>query len=137
MKVLLDINVILDLLQRRPGFFRPAAELFAAAEAGRISASVAGHTITTAHYIIRRGNGAETAAAAIRQILSVLDVVPVDRDDLIRALSLGWHDFEDAVQAVCAEKAGAQLIVTRDLSDFKASTVPAISPDEALARIDR
>jgi predicted nucleic acid-binding protein len=43
-------------------------------------------------------------------------------------MALGWNDFEDAVQAVCATKAGADFIVTRDLQDFRASTVPAHEP---------
>ena len=30
MTVLLNINILLDFLQRRPGFMKPAAELFAA-----------------------------------------------------------------------------------------------------------
>jgi hypothetical protein len=48
--LLLDINVILDLVQQRNGFWKPAADLFAAIEAQGTSAFVAGHTITTAYY---------------------------------------------------------------------------------------
>jgi predicted nucleic acid-binding protein len=135
-KVLLDINVVLDVLQQRPGFFRPAADLFAAVEAGRISASIAGHTVTTAYYIMRRSNGSELAGAALLDLLRVVDVVPVVREDLLRALRLEWRDFEDAVQAVCAEKTGAEVVVTRNLDDFRASTVPAVSPVDALAMLD-
>lgn len=38
---------------------------------------------------------------------------------------MGWRDFEDAVQAVCAAKAGADYIVTQDLHGFQAASVPA------------
>lgn len=61
-------------------------------------------------------------------LLRVLGTVPVEREDLIRALSFGWSDFEDAVQAVCASKINADFIVTRDLHDFRASSVPAREP---------
>jgi len=134
-KVLLDINVVLDVLQRRPDFYRPAADLFAEAEAGRLSASIAGHTVTTAYYILRRSDGAQIAGEALRELLRIVDVVPVFRDDLQRALTMGWRDFEDAVQAVCAEKTGAEILVTRDLADFRTSTVPAVSPADALAML--
>jgi predicted nucleic acid-binding protein len=61
----------------------------------------------------------------------------VERHDLLRALALGWKDFEDAVQAVCAEKVGAEFIVTRDPDDFRASPVPVIAPRDAVARLGR
>lgn len=117
MILLIDINVLLDVLQRRPEFVRPAARLFAAVEMKRVTAYVSAHTITTAYYIMRRANGGPVAESAVITMLRVLKVVSVDRADLIRALSFGWNDFEDAVQAVCADKVGADYIVTRDLGD--------------------
>jgi predicted nucleic acid-binding protein len=131
--LLIDINVLLDLLQRRPGFFKPAARLFAAVEMKRVTAYVSAHTITTAYYIMRRASGGPVAESAVITMLRVLNVVPVDRTDLLRALSFGWSDFEDAVQAVCADKVGAGCIVTRDLNDFRAATVAVQTPDEVLA----
>lgn len=132
LKLLLDINVLLDLLQRRGAFDRPAAQLLAAVEMRRATGYVSGHTITTAYYIMRRGTSAPVAESAVLTLLRVLKVVPVDRDDLIRALSFGWIDFEDAVQAVSADKIGADFIVTRDLDDFRASSVPAREPASVL-----
>ena len=135
MKLLIDINVLLDLLQRRQGFTKPAAELFAAVEMKRATGYVAAHTITTAYYIVRRSQGAPAAESAVLTLMRVIEVVPVERHDLLRALALGWNDFEDAVQAVCAEKVGAEFIVSRDLSDFRGSPVPAIAPPDALLRL--
>jgi hypothetical protein len=39
------------------------------------------------------------------------------------------NDFEDAVQAACAERIGADYIVTRNLKDFAKSPVQAILPE--------
>jgi predicted nucleic acid-binding protein len=130
--LLIDINVLLDLLQRRPEFLRPAAQLFAAVEMKRVTAYVSVHTITTAYYIMRRANGGPVAESAVITLLRVMKVVAVDRDDLMRALSFGWKDFEDAVQAVCADKVGADYIVTRDLDDFRAATVAVQTPEQVL-----
>jgi predicted nucleic acid-binding protein len=133
--LLLDINILLDVLQRRHGFVKPAAALFAAIEKKQVVGYVAGHTITTAHYILRRSDGAAAAASAVSNLLLVLQVVPVERQDLMRALAMGWSDFEDAVQAVCADKVGADYIVTRDLHDFRGSPVAVRTPSEVLQRI--
>jgi hypothetical protein len=47
---------------------------------------------------------------------------------LSHALSLGWREFEDAVQSVSATKAGADYIVSRDPKDFRDSTIPVRDP---------
>ncbi|WP_420127803.1 PIN domain-containing protein [Longimicrobium sp.] len=132
MTVLLDANILLDFLQRRPGFVKPAAALFAAIEKKRATGYVAGHTITTIYYILRRSEGAAAAVSAVSNLLEVLEVVPVQRKDFVRALALGWRDFEDAVQAVCADKVGADYLVTRNLDDFRDSPVPAHAPSHVL-----
>ena len=52
MKILLDLNVVLDVLLEREEWVEEAAHLLAAAERRQLEAYVAGHTITTAHYIV-------------------------------------------------------------------------------------
>jgi hypothetical protein len=65
-------------------------------------------------------------------MLRIVDVVPADRADMVAAISLGWNDFEDAVQAVSALKISADYIVTRDLHDFGKAATPAHSPSHVL-----
>ena len=52
-------------------------------------------------------------------------------DDVIRAaLQSSMIDFEDAVTSEAAKVAGAEIIVTRNTSDYKTSSIPAILPEE-------
>lgn len=132
MKLLLDINVLIDVVLARQPWSADAARLLDAIEAGEASGYVAGHTITTAHYIFRKALGAADAAAAIASMLRVLDVVPVEKADFFHAAAMGGRDFEDAVQMVCALKVGADYIVTRDERDFQGSAIPARSPASVL-----
>lgn len=46
-------------------------------------------------------------------------------------------DFEDAVTSAAANAAGLEVIVTRNTSDFVASSVPAILPEEFLATLSK
>lgn len=91
--------------------------------------------MTTAFYVIAKNQGAQGARTAVAELLRILDVVPAERADLSQALSMGWGDFEDAVQAVSASKVGADFIVTRDLRDFRDSPVPAREPGFVLAHL--
>lgn len=133
MKLLLDINVVLDVVLDRKPWSVEAAKLFDAVEAGEATAFVAGHTVTTAHYFLRKALGGGDAAAAIAEMLRVLEVVPVDKADFFHAAALGGRDFEDAVQIVCALKIAADYIVTRDERDFQGSAIPVRSPGAVLA----
>ena len=51
---------------------------------------------------------------------------------MLNAASLDFSDYEDAVQASTAERIKAEYIVTRNLKDYKNSTVPPITPEEFL-----
>jgi hypothetical protein len=44
-------------------------------------------------------------------------------------------DFEDAVTAEAAKAAGIEVIVTRNVSDFVASSVRAMLPEDFLAML--
>jgi predicted nucleic acid-binding protein len=131
-KLLVDVNVVLDVALNRAPFAQDSAKLLTAIDYGRAQGYVATHTITTAYYVIAKNQGSAIAAAAIAETIRILDVVPAGRSDLSNALALGWRDFEDAVQAICASKIGADFIVTRDLHDFRGSAVPAREPAAVL-----
>jgi predicted nucleic acid-binding protein len=131
-RLLLDINVLLDVALKRPPFVTDAALVLNAIDLGRAQGFIAAHTVTTAFYIIAKNAGFQDAMTGVAELLPMLDVVPADRADLSQALALGWRDFEDAVQSVSATKVGADFIVTRDLHDFHGSSVPAREPSFVL-----
>ena len=74
-----------------------------------------------------------TVKAAIIKLIELFEIIPVDDEDCINALSLPIDDFEDALILICAKKAGADYIVTRDkmLLQTKA-TISIITPDDFL-----
>jgi predicted nucleic acid-binding protein len=134
-KVLIDVNVILDVLLARTPWAADSARLLDAAERGEITGYVSGHTITTAYYIVARSVGQRKAATAITDLLRIVSVVPIDSTDFAQALVLGMADFEDAVQAAAAAKIGADYVATRNEKDFKRSPIKPRSPSELLPLI--
>jgi hypothetical protein len=72
----------------------------------------------------------------IRTLLSLFIIAPVNRLVLENALSSKFSDFEDAVIHEAARHAGADYIVTRNLSDFKESKLPVFGPDEFINNIE-
>ena len=134
---LIDLNVVLDALLERPPQAQAAAHLWAAAEAKRIVALVPAHGVTTLFYLVKYGKGAAEERRAVATVLSVFEVAPVDGAVLLRALSFGWNDFEDAVCAAAAEAAGCDVIVTRDPGGFRGSPLPVVDAVTALSLLER
>ena len=131
MRLLVDINVILDVAFARPG--EPASSQVIAACGRGHDAFVAWHTLATLSYLIERQHSAGEAREFIRGLLGWADVAPASRTLAQQALDWRMRDFEDALQVAAALACGAQCIVTRNERDFRRSPVPALSP-EAFAR---
>jgi predicted nucleic acid-binding protein len=134
-KVLVDINVVLDVALDREPWVAEAAPLLSLLEKGDAEGFVAGHTITTLYYIVAKAGGSRIAARAVTDLLRIADVVPLAGEDFHQALVLGMNDFEDAVQVAAAMKVGADFLVTRNESDFRDAPVQVIGLAAALALI--
>jgi predicted nucleic acid-binding protein len=132
-KVLYDLNIILDVLQRREPFYLMSARALACAESGQVEGWVAAHSLTTLFYLVARGQSAEKARVVLGEILRFLAVAGVDGPVIEQALNLPYRDFEDAVQMMAAVQAGATYLVTRNVPDYRAGPLPALQPAEFLA----
>lgn len=136
LRVLLDVDVILDVLTQRQPFFRDSATLLAACETTRCQGYVAAHTLTTLWYLLAKYHDTVHARARVSDLLRIVEVAPVDRDVIDRALTDGLADFEDGVQVAAAVAVGADYVATRNLADFSKGSVPALTPAELMALID-
>ena len=131
-----DTNVILDVLLEHPPFSEPAAKLLSRAERGEIQGFVCATTITTIFYLARKAVGRTHARRQVGDLLSILDVAPVNRAVLEGAAQSEIGDFEDAVIVESARQVQAQIILTRNERDFARSPIPVHSPSSLPALLD-
>ena len=132
MRLLIDINVLLDVALQRPA--APASARLLALCGRRHEAWLAWHSIATLAYLIERQTSAVSSRDFIRGLLDWADVAATGKADARAALELPLTDFEDALQVAAAMACGAQFIVTRNERDFRKSPVPALSPESFLRR---
>ncbi len=133
MRILFDTNVLLDVILGRTPWEADASALLDRVARGVVEGFVAAHAITTIHYLISRARTRHVALSAVRDLLSIVDVAAVGRDDVQRALTLGLKDFEDAVQVASALGVGADYLVTRDAKHFRTAPIEMRTPGELLA----
>lgn len=137
LRVLIDLNVVLDVLQRREPFYDASAQLLALAETGQIEGLIAVHSVTTLFYLVAKNHSSVAAHATLTSILQFLKVAAIDHNTIERALNLSYKDFEDAVQMVVAVQSKADFLVTRNLKDYQPSLIPVIQPIDLLATLSK
>ncbi len=137
MKVLLDLNVVLDVVLNRQPWVVEAKQIWNAHQSGVIDGFLTATELTNLFYIVRRIAGEPTARSAVRACLATFSIEPVDQAILEEADRQPGLDFEDNVCIACAMAAGIDLIVTRDPAGFSQSPIAAESPVEFLARLSQ
>ena len=133
MRVLLDTNVVLDVLLARRPFVVAASELFGLAEHSRIEGLLCATTITTVDYLLMQAIPRAEAQQALRKLLALFEIAPVNRAVLEEALMSKLTGFEDAVLDQAGRLAGAEVVVTRNQKDFRHASLRIVGPDEFLS----
>lgn len=105
--ILLDLNVILDVVQRRAPHHRASAALLDCVIRKEVTGALPAHAFTTVYYIVSRYQDHVTASRVIDWLLVRFIVAAVGRAELLRAQALAFSDFEDAVVAALAEHPAA------------------------------
>ena len=136
MRVVVDTNVVLDVLLARTPFVKPAASVFALVEESKIEASLCATTLTTIDYLLIQSLPRTQARHAIRSLLKLFEIAPVNRSVLERALDSKIEDFEDAVLEQAGCLIGAEAIITRNTKDFRKSAIKALDPVEFLSALE-
>ena len=68
--------------------------------------------------------------------MTILEVLTTEKDVILKALNSGFRDFEDALQNYSAELNGSiDLIITRNIKDFKNSSLGIMTPGNYLKTI--
>lgn len=133
MRVLIDINVILDVLQKQEPFFTDSYRALRRALENDAECLISASAATDIFYALRKSLGsAQQAKEHIDQLAQVVSFADVQGMDIHTALMRAMPDFEDAVVDAVAERSGASYILTRNIKDFTGSVVPAILPADFL-----
>ena len=135
-RVLIDLNIILDVLQQREPFYAASAGVLATAERGQIRASIAAHTVTTLFYLIAKGQSPGSAKTLISEILRFIQIADVTQTTIESALALPMTDFEDAVQLAAAFGSRADYLVTRNIKDYPETRIQVLTPAELLTLLE-
>jgi len=135
MKIVLDTNIMLDIVEKREPYFSDSYQVFLKSAAREFEAIIGANSVTDIYYITRRNcKDSRQALSFIMDMLKVVTFVDTKAVDIQEAIKLNFPDFEDAVIAATASREGASYIITRNTNDFAKSPVPAITPADFLKK---
>ena len=131
MKIMIDTNVILDILQKRDPFFEDSYQALRKSIELGAECLISASSATDLFYILRKATGSPRQAREnIEQLAQMVTFADVLGTDVYAALSRPMPDFEDAVVDAVAERNEARCILTRNAKDFDGSAVPVILPSD-------
>jgi predicted nucleic acid-binding protein len=133
--VLLDTNIILDIALKREPFFNDSVQIFSLIDSQVISGFVTASTITDIYYISKKEQGHGISISFIKSLMEVIEVVGIDKDIILNAISSDSKDFEDAIQISAAEMNGIETIITRNKKDFSNSLLEIYTPTEFIKSV--
>lgn len=117
LRLFLDTNVLLDILLERTGY-EPMLDILQMGSEGRASLCTSYLSMANIAYVLRKEYRGGVLLPTLKQISSLVEVLPMDNAQLQKAILLSGPDFEDILQAVCAAAAGCQVIVTHNTKHF-------------------
>ena len=131
-KILVDTNIVIDLLAKRDKFLTEAQELFTLSDRKKVKLYVSSLTFANTHYILSQSLKIENSRKILRRFKVLVDVLPMDDKIIDLSLDSEFNDFEDAIQYYTAIENNLELILTRNLKDFKLSKIPVLTAKDYL-----
>ena len=134
MRLLIDANILLDVLQNRQPYAADSAKIWKLCETAQDLGFVTALSFANLVYVMRKELDPETIEEVYRKLELIFQFTELRSKDLDKAVAMKWNDFEDALQTAAAERMNADYIITRNVRDFLHSRVMALTPAEYLAR---
>ena len=137
MRILADINVIIDALTSREPWNKSAEKIFLMAANQTIEMYITASSATDIYYLIRKYlHNTEAAKTIMGKLFSLTGILEVKADDCIDALASSIHDYEDAVVEKVAHRNDMDYIVTRNIKDYQAGDTKIILPDDFVKLVE-
>lgn len=133
-KIFLDTNIVLDILDDKRTFHSNALELFRLIEANELEVFISESVLATTDYILQKTTGKATRIGLLSELLDSLHVLSCTTKTCRLALQSNYADLEDAILYQIAIEYSVDYFITNDkgIKKLSLSALPVISTNEFL-----
>jgi predicted nucleic acid-binding protein len=132
MKAFLDTNVMLDFLGEREPFYLSAAKIATLADKGKIEIVVSALSYATVSYFLTKFEGIEMTKDKLRKFKVISKICELDEKIIEKGLNSDFSDYEDSLQYFSSLRQDCDILITRNVKDFKDAQILVMTPDEFL-----
>jgi len=134
-RVLLDVNVCIDLIVNRSILPETKKRLFAVIIQNEIEIYVPACSIDTIFYILNSSMKIDKQVVldSIQKLLNYTKLLHTTDLSVHQAFYSGFSDFEDGLINSLAETNAMHAIITNNITDFSKSNIPVYRPDDFIA----
>lgn len=131
----IDSDILLDVLLEREPFYRFGQIILSTNPKKQILISTSALVIANIYYILEKALGKTEAKEQVKTLLRVLNVLPLDSESIKLAISSNFNDIEDGMEHFIAMNNQCDVIITRNLKDYKRSLLPVMTSEQYLRTI--
>lgn len=129
-RVLIDTDVILDFFFDRQPYAENASKILSLCELKEVKGFVTPVIISNVYYLLRQSAKHEKVIEKLKLLVSITEILVIDKDVILKALNSEFKDFEDALQNYAAElDKEIDIIITRNIKDYKNSKLAIMTAD--------
>ena len=128
----LDSDVLIDWLLNDMPFSLFTEGLLVETRKQKIKVSTSVLIIANINFIITKKTSSLTARKGIKTLVDLINILPFESDIVNLALATPFADFEDSIQYNIAERYDCDAIITRNIKDYKNSTIPVLTAEQFL-----
>lgn len=136
MKVFVDANVLVTVLNRQYPLFPQAARILSLSDKPHIDVYTSPICLAIAFYFAEKKSGTQQAKRKMAILAEKLHISTVNEETVkLASLNPEVHDFEDGMEYYSAIQSDCDVIITEDLSDFYFSEITVSSCEDFLRTI--
>jgi len=133
----IDRDIIIDFLADRKPFSREAAIIFTLIEQKKLKGSASALTFSNLYYVLRKFESHRKVIARLESLSKIVSILKVEELTIRNALASEFPDFEDSIQYFSAMgNKKIDIIITRNIKDYKRSEIPVMTPGDFLNGIE-
>ncbi|UTC50373.1 PIN domain-containing protein [Treponema sp. OMZ 855] len=136
-KVFTDSDVILDILCKREPHYEYAAQVFSLADTRQLRLYTTPLVVANVYYILRKAIGIEKAKEALRKLRLLMHIIAIEEQEIDLALNSPFSDFEDALQYYTAVRHHMDMLLTRNIKDYKEKVLIIQTPEQFIKTLCR
>ena len=135
MRVFLDANILISVLNKEYPVFTWSARVLSLADQKRFSFCTSAVCLAIAYYFAEKKSGATVAKHKMTLLAEKILIVNMGRAEVMQAAKdKRVKDFEDGMQYYAAKAAKCKCIITEDVDDFYFSDLEVLTAEQFLVK---